>query len=104
MINQNIMVGEDYRSQAVMNLNRLITTKIELKSKEDELAYTQGIINEKQDIIDSKEKEFQDHQMVTEDFFCQILYKSENIAKLSQNIADQKATIEELTFLKDEQK
>lgn len=47
LINQNIMTGEDYRSQAVMNFNRLITTKIELKGKEDELGYRQNIIDEK---------------------------------------------------------
>ena len=37
IINQNTMIGEDHRSQAYMNFNRLISTKIELKSKIDEL-------------------------------------------------------------------
>jgi hypothetical protein len=55
IINQNTMIGEDHRSQAYMNFNRLISTKIDLKSKDDELIMTKEIIGEKDSIIETKE-------------------------------------------------
>ena len=55
IINQNTMIGEDHRSQAYMNFNRLISTKIDLKSKDDELTMTKETIGEKDDMISAKE-------------------------------------------------
>jgi len=49
------MIGEDHRSQAVLNFNRLISTKIDLKSKQDELEFSENIVKEKQVLIDDKE-------------------------------------------------
>lgn len=49
------MIGEDHRSQAYMNFNRLISTKIDLKSKDDELTMTKETIGEKDDMISAKE-------------------------------------------------
>jgi chromosome segregation ATPase len=104
IINQNTMVGEDYRSQAYMNFNRLITTKLELKAREDELAYTQNIVKDKLELIEKLEKEHQDNLMLTEDHVCQIFYKSHQIEKLNTQIKNNLANISELTTTRDEQK
>jgi hypothetical protein len=50
------MIGEDARSQAHMNFNRLVLVKLELKACEDELAYTRNVVKEKQELIEVYEK------------------------------------------------
>jgi hypothetical protein len=59
-----------------MNFNRLISTKIELKGKEDELCLSLNVVKEKEGIIDSKEQVHQEDLMLNEDHVCQIFYKS----------------------------
>ena len=98
------MIGEDHRSQAYMNFNRLISTKIDLKSKDDELIMTKEIIGEKDSIIETKEQTHQEDLMLNEDHVCQIVYKTQTIESLRAIISGHEETIEELTTIKDNQK
>ena len=98
------MIGEDHRSQAVLNFNRLISTKIDLKSKQDELEFSENIVKEKQVLIDDKEQIHQEDLMLNEDHVCQILYKTQTLESLKGIIANHEENIAELTALRDSQK
>ena len=98
------MIGEDHRSQAVLNFNRLISTKIDLKSKQDELEFSENIVKEKQVLIDDKEQIHQEDLMLNEDHVCQILYKTQTLESLKNIIANHEENIVELTALRDSQK
>lgn len=76
-VHQNQMIGEDYRSQAVLSFRGLLKTEMTLEDTKESLESTTLTLREKSDQLDEMLRFVDVNQMEKEDHVCQIFYKTE---------------------------
>jgi chromosome segregation ATPase len=103
VINQNLMTGEDFRSQAVQNFHKFVNMKLQYKEKTEMLEQSEKELEKAQKDLDELDKYIQDNQMENEDFLSQIVYKTEKIQRHEDSIEENLKKIDILTELKESQ-
>ena len=63
VINQNLMTGEDFRSQAVQNFHKFVNMKLQYKEKTEMLEQSEKELEKAQKDLDELDKYIQDNQM-----------------------------------------
>lgn len=91
-VHQSQMIGEDYRSQAVLSFRGLLKTEMTLEDTKDGLEAATVALQEKGAQLDDVLRCVDADQMEKEDHVCQIFYKTEEIARLkaeAEEVAEQ---------------
>ena len=102
LVHQNQMVGEDFRSQAVNNFRKLLSTRNTLEETRGNLEDMTKSLNAKTEQMAGILKHAEDNQMEWEDHVCQIHYKTETIRDLRADVEDKAELLATLTTRQDQ--
>ena len=91
VINENNMVGEDYRSQAYINFQKYVSLKLQFTENLKKLTKAQTSINYYKKHEEGLQTRIERDGMVHEDLHCQVFYKTEKIEDLRAELADKEA-------------
>lgn len=90
------MIGEDYRSQAVLSFRGLLKTELTLEDTKGSLDAATTALREKSEQLDEMLRFVDIDQMEKEDHVCQIFYKTEAIAQLREEAEEMAEKVKEL--------
>lgn len=82
------MLGEDYRSQAVLSFRRVLKTEMSLEEAQESLTTATQALQEKSEQLDDMIRHVDINKMEKEDHVCQIFYKDEEVTKLRAEAAE----------------